>query len=233
MTSGIGVVNTGHCHDEVVKAAQKQCETLVHGQVNLFHHDKMLELVDVLLPVVPKGLDSIFFTNSGAEAVENAIKMSRHYTGKPNVIVMQGGYHGRTIGTMAMTTSSNGYRQRFGPLMPGVYVTPFPYEYHGVTSDDAYEALELLVKQQAHPDEVAALVIEPVLGEGGYVPAPANFLARMRKFCDKNKILLIFDEVQTGFGRTGDYFACDSKYFGHVCPDILVAAKGIGKSFFE
>jgi len=231
MTTGIGVVNTGHCHPTVVEAAQAQCATLVHGQVNIAHHDKMLELTEVLLPVLPSGLDRLFYTNSGAEAVENAIKMARYATGRQNVVTMQGAYHGRTFATMAMTTSSRIYRQKFAPLVPGFYPSPFPYEHHGVSSDAAMKDLDLLMQQVLHPDEVAAVILEPVLGEGGYVPAPPDFIQRLKAFCHDMGALLIVDEVQTGFGRTGTYFACDSERYGNVSPDILVCAKGIASGF--
>eukprot|EP01137_Pigoraptor_chileana_P025810 Opistho-2@95861 len=126
-TSGIGVTNTGHCHPKIVAAIRDQAGKLIHGQVNIVLHEPMIKLIERLLTIVPKGLDSFFFWNSGAEAVEASIKLARHYTGKPNIIVFQGGYHGRTIGTMSLTTSKYIYRARYGPLMPGVFVAPFPY----------------------------------------------------------------------------------------------------------
>lgn len=231
-TCGIGVTNTGHCHPRVVEAAQAQCARLVHGQVNIGFHEPMLELIEELVPLMPHdSLDSFFFTTTGAEAVENAVKLAKNATGRSNIIVFQGGYHGRTHLTMAMTTSSLIYRQDFGPFPPGVVVAPFPYELHGHSVSHCLEAMEQLLKQQVAPSEVAAMVIEPVLGEGGYVPAPPEFAVGLRQICDAHGILLVADEVQTGFGRTGRLFA--SEYFvDHgVVPDIMVMAKGLASGF--
>jgi len=157
--------------------------------------------------------------------------MARAMTGKHAIVVFRGGYHGRTFGTMAMTTSSRIYRQKFGPLLPGVHVSPFPYEHHGITTDMAMAELEQLFKDTLHEDDVAAFVIEPVLGEGGYVPAPPDFLRKVREFANSKKALMICDEVQTGFGRTGSLFACDGDYFDDVQPDILTMAKGVASGF--
>lgn len=241
-TTGIGVTNLGHCHPKVTKAAKDQVGQLVHGQVNIGFHTKYLELIDKLLPVMPdKSLDTFFFWNSGAEAVEASIKLARHATGKQNIIVMQGGYHGRTFGTMALTRSKTVYGQGFAPLMPGVFVAPFPYCHQCPVSiatkrscnfenccNDPVHQLELLLKQQTAPSDTAAILLEPVLGEGGYVPPPADYLAKLREICDKNNMLLILDEVQSGFGRTGKYFAVE--HWG-VRPDIMVMAKGIANGF--
>ena len=231
-TTGIGVVNTGHSHPRIVAAAKEQLDNIVHSQVNIGYHDKLLELTEMLLPHLPKGLDTVFYGTTGAEAVENAVKIARAFTGKHAVVVFRGGYHGRTFGTMAMTTSSRIYRQKFGPLLPGIHVTPFPYEYHGITTDMAMDELEQLFKDTLHEDDVAAFVIEPVLGEGGYTQAPPDFLKKVREFANAKGALMICDEVQTGFGRTGSLFACDSDYYGHdVQPDILTMAKGIASGF--
>ena len=234
-TCGIGVVNVGHSHPRIIEAAKEQLDKIVHSQVNLGYHDKMLELTEMLLPHLPRGLDTIYYGTTGAEAVENAVKMARVFTGKHGVVVFRGGYHGRTFGTMAMTTSSRIYRQKFGALIPGIHVTPFPYEYHGITTDMAMAELEQLFKDTLHEDDVAAFLIEPVLGEGGYVPAPPDFLGKLQDFANSKKALLICDEVQTGFGRTGDLFACQSDRYaderGKVQPDILLMAKGIASGF--
>ncbi|KAG0648920.1 Delta-aminovalerate aminotransferase [Hyphodiscus hymeniophilus] len=201
-TSGIGVTNLGHCHPAVTKAAQEQVGKLVHGQVNIAFQKPYLELIEFLVPLMPhKSLDTFFFWNSGSEAVEAAVKLARHATKKQNIIVMQGSYHGRTFGTMAMTKSKTVYGENYAPLMPG---------------------------RETAPSDTAAIVIEPVLGEGGYVPPPAGYLAKVREICDKNNILLIADEVQCGFGRTGKMFAIE--HWG-VRPDILVMAKGIANGF--
>lgn len=235
-TCGIGVANLGHCHPAVTKAAQSQLGKLVHGQINIAFQKPYLDLVKSLLPLMPHpSLDTFFFWNSGAEAVEAAVKLARHATKKQNIIVMQGSYHGRTFGTMAMTRSKTIYGENFAPLMPGVFSVPFPYcaqcsvaaqgkhSFDNCCMDPVLQ-LELLLKRETAPSDTAAIFIEPVLGEGGYVPPPPEYLARVREICDKNGILLVADEVQTGFGRTGKMFAIE--HWG-VRPDILVMAKGI------
>lgn len=241
-TCGIGVANLGHCHPAVTKAAQSQVGKLVHGQVNIAFQKPYLELIQSLLPLMPhKSLDTFFFWNSGAEAVEAAVKLARHATKKQNIIVMQGSYHGRTFGTMAMTRSKTIYGENFAPLMPGVFSVPFPYcaqcsiatrseAYYGFYNCcmDPITQLELLLKRETAPSDTAAVFIEPVLGEGGYVPPPPDYLAKLREVCDKNGILLVADEVQTGFGRTGKMFAIE--HWG-VRPDILIMAKGIANGF--
>ncbi|CCI49056.1 unnamed protein product [Albugo candida] len=234
-TSGIAVTNLGHCHPAVTKAVQEQTALLTHAQVNIGYHNLMLDLTDALLPNMPKGLNSFFFATSGSEAVENAVKLARHATRKQNIITFQGGYHGRTFGAMSLTTSKTIYRNGFGPLMSGVFVAPFPYHIHGPISDPelcsawCLDQLEVLLKQQTAPSETAAILIEPILGEGGYVVPPKSFLQGLREICTKNDILLIADEIQCGFGRTGELFAIDT-HFG-VIPDILVMAKGIANGF--
>ncbi|MCJ1453920.1 hypothetical protein MMC28_004269 [Mycoblastus sanguinarius] len=241
-TCGIGVANLGHCHPAVTKAAQSQTGKLVHGQINIAFQKSYLDLVKSLLPLMPhKSLDSFFFWNSGAEAVEAAVKLARHATKKQNIIVMQGSYHGRTFGTMAMTRSKTVYGEKFAPLMPGVFSVPFPYCAQcsvASHSDGKYSVenccmdpvlqLELLLKRETAPSDTAAIFIESVLGEGGYVPPPALYLAKVREICDKNNILLVVDEVQSGFGRTGKMFAIEH---WDVRPDILVMAKGIANGF--
>ncbi len=229
-TSGIGVTNAGHAHPKVVKAIQAQAEALIFAQMNCVVPPAAVKLSELLNRVTPEAIDSFFFSNSGAEAVEGAVKLARHATGRANLIVFQGGFHGRTAQAMAMTTAKTGYRHRYSPLPAGIFVVPFPYAYQygwdeAETVDFCLKQLELLFKTQSAPDETAALFLEPVLGEGGYVPAPAAFLQALREICDKHGILLVLDEVQTGFGRTGKLFA-----FEHagVTPDILVMAKGLG-----
>jgi 4-aminobutyrate aminotransferase len=229
-TCGIGVTNTGHCHPKVVEAIRKQAGLLLHGQINIMVHQPMLDLVRELKTVVPSWMDGFFFTNSGAEAVEGAIKLARQATGRPNIIVFQGSFHGRTVGTMSLTTSKTIYRSGYQPLMPGVVVAPFPYAYRygwdmEKTSQWCLEELETLLISQSAPFETAAMLIEPVLGEGGYVVPPASFLKGLREICNREKIMLIADEVQSGFGRTGRWFA--HEHFD-VKPDIMVIAKGLG-----
>ena len=226
---GIGVTNTGHCHPKVVEAIRAQAGLLLHGQANLVTHKPMLELVEELRTIVPPSLDGFFFSNSGAEAVEGALKLARHATKRPNVIVFQGSFHGRTVATMTMTTSKTVYKNGYQPLMPGVFVTPFPYALkygwdEEKTSQWCLEELELLLQMQTAPEETAAIFIEPVLGEGGYVVPPVSFMKGVRKLCDQHGILMVADEVQSGFGRTGKWFGI--QHFG-IEPDIMTVAKGL------
>lgn len=241
----------GHSHPAVVAAVQAQAAKIPHVQQNIMLHRPMAELISRLAPSMPDpSLDTFFFWNSGAEAVEASIKLARHATGKPNVIVVSGSYHGRTMGTMALTTSKTIYRNRFGPLMPGVFVAPFPYVDHcescscpepkrgvpGVSppaaglkcTKDAINALETLLKTQTAPEETCAILVEPVLGEGGYVVPPVDYWPRLREVADKHGILLIADEVQTGVGRTGKMWAVE--HF-NVRPDILIFAKGVASGY--
>jgi 4-aminobutyrate aminotransferase len=229
-TSGIGVTNTGHTHPKVVKAVQEQAAKLLFGQVGIVLTPKLLELAEKLKTITPKEIDSFFFTNSGAEATEASVKLARQATGRTNIVVMQGSFHGRTGQAMAMTTSKTAYRHKYQPLPSGVFVTPFPYSYfYGWDEDTTVEfcirQLHHLLKSQTAPDETAAILIEPVLGEGGYVPAPAAYLQELRHICDKYGIMLVIDEVQTGFGRTGKMFCFEHS---NVLPDIVVMAKGLG-----
>lgn len=228
-TCGIGVTNTGHCHPRVVRAVQEQAAKLLHAQVNIIYHPPLLELAEELRAIVPQALDCFFFSNSGAEAVEGAVKLARHATGRPNVIVFQGSFHGRTALTMAMTTSKTIYRVGYQPLPAGVFVAPYPYAYRfgwGLEETEAFclNEVEFLLKTQTAPSETAAIVVEPVLGEGGYVVPTPGFLKGLRRICDEHDLLLIIDEVQSGFGRTGKWFALE--HFG-VMPDIITMAKGL------
>jgi 4-aminobutyrate aminotransferase len=228
-TSGIGVTNTGHCHPKVVEAIREQAGHLLHGQANIIFHPAMLQLVEQLRPVVPPSLDTFFFSNSGAEAIEASIKLARQATGRTNIIVFQGSFHGRTVGTMSLTTSKTVYRMGYQPLMAGVFTAPYPYSYYYGWTDEETTAfclreLRHILASQTAPQETAAMLIEPVLGEGGYVIPPAAFMQGLRELCDEHGIMLIADEVQSGFGRTGKFFAVE--HFG-IEPDILVMAKGI------
>jgi 4-aminobutyrate aminotransferase len=228
-TSGIGVTSTGHSHPKVVQAIKDQAEKLLFGQMNIVVPPVAIELAEELAKVFPPELDTFFFSNSGAEAVEASVKLARHVTGKRNIIVFQGSFHGRTAQTMAMTTSKYIYRHQYQPLPSGVFTTPFPYAYYygwdeEETTDFCLKQLDYLLHGQTPADETAAIVIEPVLGEGGYVPVPDGFMQELRKICTDNNIMLIADEVQSGFGRTGKWFG-----FEHsgVIPDIVVMAKGL------
>jgi len=236
-TSGIGVTNTGHCHPKVVAAIQEQAGLLLHTHQNTAFHAPMLRVMDGLRSVVPSQLDTFFFANSGAEAVESAVKLARQATKRPNIIVFQRGFHGRTIGTMSLTSSKTIYRAGFQPLMPGVFIAPFAYCYRCPKADAnpekysfdkgctwALDELDFILHSQTAPWETAAILVEPVLGEGGYIIPPKRFLQGLRKICDEHGIMLIADEIQAGFGRTGRYFA-----FEHfdIIPDIIIMAKGL------
>ncbi|MCX6080783.1 MAG: aminotransferase class III-fold pyridoxal phosphate-dependent enzyme [Chloroflexi bacterium] len=228
-TCGIGVTNTGHCHPKVVAAVREQAGLFLHAQANIVVHQPMLQLIEEVRKIVPPSIDGFFFSNSGAEAVEGAVKLARAATGRQAVVVFTGSFHGRTAGTMALTTSKTGYKGVSQVLPSGVYVTPFPYAFRlGMSEEKASQyalgALEELFITQISPADTAAILIEPVLGEGGYVVPPASFMQGLREICNKYGILLIFDEVQSGFGRTGKWFAQD--HFG-VVPDIMTVAKGL------
>ncbi len=228
-TCGIGVTNTGHCHPKVVAAIQAQAAKLIHGQINIVYHQPVLDLIAELRTIVPAELDSFFFTNSGAESIEGAVKLCKHATGRPNVIVFSGSFHGRTHLTMSMTTSKTIYRVGYQPLVPGIFVAPYPYTYKLRMDEDAatdycLAELKRLLKSQTAPEETACVVIEPVLGEGGYVVPPARFMRGLRDLCTETGILLVADEVQSGFGRTGKFFAVE--HFG-IVPDVMTVAKGI------
>lgn len=232
-TAGIGVVSTGHCHPRVVAAAQQQVGSLIHGQYTTVQHRPLLELTERLASVLPTHLDSVFFANSGSEAVEAALRLTRQATRRPNVVVFHGGFHGRTVATASMTTSGTRFSAGFSPLMPGVHVAPFPTAYRYGWSEEqatefALQELDYLFATITAPEEVAAFVVEPVLGEGGYVPGNTQFFAGLRERADRHGILLVMDEIQTGFGRTGQYFG--HQHFG-VKPDVITFAKGIASGF--
>ncbi|GHF26602.1 aspartate aminotransferase family protein [Amycolatopsis deserti] len=232
-TAGIGVTSTGHCHPKVVKAAQEQVGKLIHGQYTTVMHQPLLKLVERLGDVLPTGLDSLFFANSGSEAVEAALRLSRQATKRPNVIVFQGGFHGRTVAAASMTTSGTRFSAGISPLMGGVHVAPFPYAYHygwdeQTATKFALRELDYLFQTISAPHETAAFFIEPMLGEGGYVPANPEFMAGLRERADQHGILLVIDEIQTGFGRTGRFWGHD--HFG-VRPDVVLIAKGLASGF--
>lgn len=232
-TAGIGVTSTGHCHPTVVAAAQAQVATLIHGQYTTVMHKPLLELTERLGAVLPEGLDALFFANSGSEAVEAALRLARQATGRPNVIAFHGGFHGRTVATASMTTSGTRFSAGFSPLMSGVHVAPFPTAYrYGWTEEEAtafaLRELDFIFTTLTSPAETAAFIVEPVLGEGGYIPGNREFFRGLRERADEHGIVLIFDEIQTGFGRTG-------KFFGHqhfdVQPDVITIAKGLASGF--
>jgi len=228
-TAGIGVTSTGHCHPRVVEAIREQAGNLIHGQYTTVMHRRLLELTERLGTVLPEGLDSLFYVNSGSEAVEASVRLARQATGRQNIVAFHGGFHGRTMGAGALTTSGVKTRAGINPMMPGVVVAPFPYAYHyGWTEQQATEfalkELDYLFATVTAPADTAAFIVEPVLGEGGYVPANAEFLRGLRERADAHGILLILDEVQTGFGRTGKFWGND--HFG-VRPDVQIIAKGL------
>ena len=231
-SSGIGVTNTGHAHPRVVAAIAAQAAKLLHGQQNIMFHEPGLRLHERLQGLLPGGPWQAFLSNSGAEAVEASVKLARVATGRPAVLAFRYGYHGRTAQTMALTTAKDVYRAAFEPLPGSIYHTAYPYCYRAAGGPHApaactcdWEAqLDLTFHQFIYPDRVAAIILEPVLGEGGYIVPPPEFLPRLREITAEHGILLIADEVQTGFGRTGEMFAVRH---WDVEPDILVMAKGI------
>ncbi len=232
-TSGIAVTSTGHCHPRVVAAICQQAERFLHAQVNVYRHDLLEKLGARLAEVCPDPIDTFFFGNSGSEATEAAVKLAKQVTGRPNIVVFSGSFHGRTHLTMAMTTSKTAYRSGHGPLPSGIFVAPFPSALDFGGDAEAAGAASLasirhLLASQTAPAETAAIIIEPVLGEGGYIPAPGSFLRGLADLCREHGILFVADEVQTGFGRTGKMFAVE--HHG-VQPDVIVLAKGLGSGF--
>mgnify|MGYP000374330341 CR=1 FL=1 len=232
-SSGIGVTNTGHAHPRVVAAVQAQAAKILHAQQNITYHEPGLRLYERLRHVLPGDGWGAFLSNSGAEAVEASVKLARIATGRPVILGFRYGYHGRTGQTMALTTAKDVYRGHFEPLPGSVYHTAYPYCYRAPGAAHApdehctcdWEAqLDLTFHQYVYPEHVAAIIVEPVLGEGGYLVPPPAFLPRLREITRHHGILLIADEVQTGFGRTGELFAVNH---WSVEPDILVMAKGI------
>ncbi len=228
-TCGMGVTNTGHCHPHVVKAIQEQASKLLFGQINVVIPPTTIALAEALNRITPLSISSFFFSNSGAEAVESAVKLARHATKKTQIIVFQGSSHGRTTQTTAMTTKAI-YRQQQLPVPSGIIVAPFPNAFHYGWDEETTVAfcmkeLDVILRSQTSPSDVAAIIIEPVLGEGGYVPAPMSFLQQLRALCTKHNILFIADEVQTGFGRTGKWFDYEH---AAIEPDIIVMAKALG-----
>ena len=232
-SAGIAVVSTGHCHPEVVAAIQKQAGELIHMSGTDFYYENMITLAEKLSEIAPmKGPHKIYYGNSGTEAIEAAIKLARYHTKRQNIIAFYGAFHGRTMGSLALTASKPQQRRRFFPLMPGVTHVPYPYVYRRPEGTDPRDyAIECarfiedrLFKTTLPPEEVAAIFVEPIQGEGGYVPAPAEFMRELRRICTQHGILLVADEVQSGVGRTGKWWAI--QHTG-VEPDILCVAKGI------
>jgi 4-aminobutyrate aminotransferase / (S)-3-amino-2-methylpropionate transaminase / 5-aminovalerate transaminase len=222
---GVGTLNVGHSHPDVVAAAQEQLDRFSHTDYTVVPYEVYVTLAERLGALVPISapVKAAFF-NAGTEAVENAVKFARLATKRSAVICFEGAFHGRTFLSLSLTAKSKPYKDGLGPFSPEVYRVPFPYEYRGVTAADALDALERAFAEQVAPESVAAIIVEPVQGEGGFVVAPQEFMAGLRAACDKHGIVLIADEVQTGFGRTGRFFACE--HYG-VEPDLVCVAKSI------
>lgn len=228
--TGIATTILGHRHPRVTAAVHAQVDRMLHVMSGLGYTESVSTLAEMLAGTLPDPLDTVFFGNSGAEAIEGALKLARRASGRPAIIAFQGGFHGRTYGALSVTTSSPNYQAGHGPLLPAIHITPYPSTYRDhagdevAATDSAIGALEQLLADRLRPEEVGAILIEPVLGEGGYVPAPLEFLRRLRGLCDRHGILLICDEVQTGYGRTGRMWG-----FEHagIVPDIVCSAKGI------
>lgn len=232
---GVGVLNIGHCHPEVVEAVKEQAEKYFHGMFNIVTHEGYVALAEKLNKLVPVRGDKkkTFFANSGAEADENGVKIAKAFTGRPNIIVFSGAFHGRTMLTMAMT-SKKAYALGMGPFPDGVYRAEFPYLYRAPGHMSEAEAIDYYVEklntvfEECSPaDKVAAIVVEPLQGEGGFIPAPIAWVKAVRKICDEKGILLMADEVQSGFGRTGKLFASCYWEEAGCAPDIITTAKSI------
>ena len=222
---GIAVLNTGHLHPKVKTALTRQLEQLTHTCFQVTPYESYLALAERLNGLMPgPGPHKTIFLTSGAEAVENAIKIARAHTGRSGVLAFDGAFHGRTLVGMSLTGKLKPYKTGFGAMLPETYHAPFPIDYHGISTEAALAALERMIKSELDPQRLAAVIIEPVQGEGGFYVAPAAFLHALRRFCDEHGIVLIVDEIQTGFARTGKMFACE--HFG-LEPDLMTVAKSL------
>ena len=224
-TGGVGVLNVGHSHPRVVAAAQEQLERFSHTDYTIVPYEVYVRLAERLIELAPFSVPAkAAFFNAGTEAVENAVKFARLYTKRPAIIGFEGAFHGRTMMSMTLTSKTHPYKAGLGPFAPEVYRVPFASEYRGPSTADALAALERAFSTVVAPEQVAAIVIEPVLGEGGFVPAPKEFLQGIRRICDEQGIVLVVDEVQTGFARTGKFFATE---WYDIEPDLVTVAKSI------
>jgi len=222
---GVGCLNVGHAHPRVVAAVQEQAARFFHTDFTIIPYEVYVEYAERLTAIAPfSGPTKAAFFNAGTEAVENSVKFARGYTKRPAVIGFEGGFHGRTLLSLTLTSKTHPYKAGLGPFAPEVYRAPFPNEYRGITAADALEALERMFSAQVAAETVAAIVVEPVQGEGGFIVAPQEFMEGLRRICDREGILLVADEVQTGFGRTGKMFAME--HYG-VEPDLMTVAKSI------
>lgn len=232
-TTGIGVTSTGHCHPRVVEAAREQVGKIIHAQYTTVMHKPLLELTEKLGDVLPAGLDSVFYANSGSEAVEASIRLARMATGRPNIIAFHGGFHGRTVAAASLTTAGTKFRSGFSPIMGGVHIAPFPYAFrYGWDVDTAVafalKELDYLLATVSSPADTAAFIIEPVLGDGGYIQTPPAFLEGLRERADRHGIVFVVDEVQAGVGRTGEFWGHEHSA---AKPDIVITAKGLASGF--
>ena len=223
-TGGVGCLNVGHSHPRVVEAAQEQLEHFSHTDFTIVPYETYVNLAERLCELAPVPSAKAAFFNAGTEAVENAIKFARSYTRRPAVIAFEGGFHGRTLLSLTMTSKTHPYKAGLGPFAPEVYRVPFPNAYRGPTATDALAALERALITQVAAEAVAAIVIEPVQGEGGFMVAPKEFMEGVRRLCDEHGIVMVVDEVQTGFARTGKLFAIE--HYG-IEPDLITIAKSI------
>jgi len=227
--TGIAVCNTGHSHPEVVAAVKQQIDRFSHTCVMVTPYDSAVRLAEVLNELAPgKTPKKTTYVTTGAEAVENAVKIARAYTRRAGVIAFGGGFHGRTMLAMGLTGKITPYKNLFGPFPGSVYHAPFPIPFHGVSVKDSLRAVQSLFKVDIAPEDVAAIIVEPVQGEGGFYPAPNEFLVALREICDTHGIVLVADEIQTGFGRTGKFFACEH---AGIEPDLITTAKGIAGGY--
>jgi 4-aminobutyrate aminotransferase/(S)-3-amino-2-methylpropionate transaminase len=223
---GIGTLNAGHSNPQVVAAIAEQAARFSHTCFQVAAYEPYVRVAEELNRRAPGAWPKkTLLLSTGAEATENAVKIAREYTRRPAVIAFTHGYHGRTLLALTMTGKNEPYKQHFGPFCSEVYHAPFPFERHGVTTRDALAALDELFESVVAPDRVAAIIIEPVLGEGGFVPAPWEFLQALRRVASDNGIVLVADEIQSGFGRTGRFFACE--HYG-LEPDLMTVAKSLG-----
>ena len=223
--SGISVLNTGHVHPKVRAAIAQQLDKLTHTCFQVTPYESYVALAESLNALAPGATPKkTIFLTTGAEAVENALKIARFHTKRSGVIAFSGGFHGRTLACISLTGKVQPYKTGFGPMLPEIYHLPFPMPYHGITVEDSLDSLEQLFKADVDPQRVAAIIIEPVLGEGGFYAAPAELLRRLRSVCDSHGIVLIADEIQSGFGRTGRMFAIEH---AGIEPDLITVAKSV------
>jgi 4-aminobutyrate aminotransferase / (S)-3-amino-2-methylpropionate transaminase / 5-aminovalerate transaminase len=224
-TGGVGCLNVGHTHPRVVAAVQEQAARFIHTDFTIVPYEIYVEYAERLTAVAPfSGPTKAAFFNAGTEAVENAVKFARGYTRRPAVIAFEGAFHGRTLLSLTLTSKTHPYKAGLGPFAPEIYRIPFPHEYRGITALDSLQALERALSTQVAAETVAAVVVETVQGEGGFIPAPPGFMEGLRAICDREGIVLVVDEVQTGFGRTGRMFGIE--HYG-VEPDLITVAKSM------